>query len=227
MRERPNPRSVRDLRLMYETTSRIDGIIERKNLMPEVMYSRDYHEGDITGIELRVVPSDHRDLVTACVQRTQVTNLREDGSYCPRRITDWSKEYTFAEFRESPFYEMCVDAWGDCGWDTHLMDEYEVFDDGMRWGVYAHVYEHRSDWLGNWDKTGDVEAVDISLDEDGGMEVGLTYRGRRECVYQGDVWTLQRIVEEHDQMLEQMKRLKEHGIDLDEGTLSIRLWEER
>ena len=223
-KDKPNPQGIRDLRLMYETTGRYDGTIEYKDLMPHVMSSRDYHEGDIVCIALRAVPSSYQDLVTVCVQRTQVTDLR-DGTYCPRRLTDWSKEYTFQEFRESPFYQMCIEAWGDCHWDTHLIDEHEVFDDDTRWGVYAHVYEHHRDWLGNWDKTGCVEAVDFSLDEDGNIDMGVSRNGRRESVYNGDVWTLQRIVNEYEQMLEQMERLREHGIDLDEGTLSIRLWE--
>ncbi len=224
--DEPNPQGTRDLRLMYETSRRIDGNIEYKRLGPKVMSSREYHEGDITSMALRVVPSGHHDLVTVCVQREQVTNLR-DGCYNPKQLTDWSKEYTFAEFRESPFYQMCIEAWGGCSWDTHLMDEHEVFDDDDRWGVYAHVYEHRRSWLNNWDKTGSVEAVDFSLDEDGNIEMGVSRNGKREYVYSGDIWTLQQIVDEYEQMREQLKRLKEHGIDLDGGTLSIRLWEDK
>ena len=225
-KERPDPRNVRDLRLMYETTRRVDGNIEYERLSPPVMSSRDYHEGDIISMELRVIPSGYDDVVTVCVQRIQVTNL-QDGCYNPWRITDWSKEYSFAEFRESPFYEMCIDSWGDCWWDTSKMDEHEVFDDDTYWGVYAHVYEHHRDWLGNWDKTGRVESVDFSLDKDGNVEMGVSRNGKRESVYSGDVWTLQQIVDDYEQMLEKMKKLKEHGIDLDGGTLSIRLWEEK
>lgn len=224
MEQKPDPQNIRDLRLMYETTSRVDGNIEYKRLGPKVMSSREYHEGDIIGMQLRVIPSSHRDLVTVVVQRTQVTNLR-DGCYCPRQLTDWSKEYTFAEFKESPFYQMCIETWGVCSWDTSLMDEHEVFDDDNRWGVYAHVYEHHRAWLGNWDKTGRVEAVDFSLDEDGNIDMGVSRNGKRECVYDGDIWTLQQIVDEHEQMQEQLEKLKEHGIDLDDGTLSIKLWE--
>ena len=217
---------------MYETASRIDGIIEYKNLMPDVMFSRDYHEGDITSMQLRVVPSSYHDIVTVCVQRVQVTSLREDGVYSPKRLTDWSKEYTFQEFKKSPFYQMCVDAWSDRSglatklyWDTHLMDDHEVTDENTRWYVYAHVYEHHRTWLGNWDKTGCIEAVDFFLDEDGDVEMGLTRNGKRQNVYNGDIWALQQIVDEHEQMQEQLKKFKEHGIDLDEGTLSIKLWE--
>lgn len=221
---KPDPKNIRDLRLMYETASRVDGIIEYKRLRPKVMSSREYHEGDIIDMQLRVVPSGYYDIVTVCVQRTQVTNLR-DGCYNSKRLTDWSKEYTFQEFKESPFYQMCIDAWGTCSWDTHLMDDHEVFDDDSRWGVYAHVYEYHRDWLRNWCKTGRVEAVDFSLDEDGNIEMGLSRNGKRECFYDGDVWTLADIIDEHEQMREQLKKLKEHGIDLDGGTLNIKLWE--
>lgn len=229
---KPNPQNIRDLRLMYETASKVDGIIEHENLMQGVMSSRDYHEGDIIGMSLRVVPSGWRDLVTVCVQREQVANLR-DGVYSPRMLTDWSKEYTFAEFKQSPFYQMCIDVWGNRSglatklyWDTHLMDDHEVTDEDTRWYVYAHVYEHHRTWLGNWDKTGLIEAVSFRLDEDGEVEMHLTRNGDWQSVYEGDVWSLQRIVDEHEQMKEQLQKLKEHGIDLDGGTLSIRLWEE-
>ena len=221
---KPDPKNIRDLRLMYDTASKVDGIIEYKRLGPKVMSSREYHEGDIIDMQLRVVPSAYYDLVTVVVQRTQVTNLR-DGCYSPKRLTDWSKEYTFEEFKESPFYQMVLDAWGDYSWDTHLMDEHEVFDDDNRWGVYAHVYEHHRTWLNNWDKTGRIESVDFSLDEDGNIEMGLSRNGKRECFYDGDVWTLADIIDEHEQMREQLKKLREHGIDLDDGTLSIKLWE--
>ena len=226
----PDPQNIRDLRLMYDTAGRVDGIIEYKNLMKGVMYSRDYHEGDIIGISLRVVPSNYRDLVTVCVQREQVTNLR-DGVYRPKWLTDWSKEYTFAEFKESPFYQMCIDVWSDRSglatqlwWDTSKMDEHEVTDEDTRWYVYAHVYEHHRTWLGNWNKTGRIEAVDFFLDENGEVELGFTRNDKRESVYDGDIWTLQEIIDEHEQMREQLEKLKEHGIDLEDGTLSIKLW---
>lgn len=225
--DEPRPKNVRDLRLMYEMTRRIDGTVEYKSFMPEVRSSRDYHEGDITSMALRVVPSSYSDIVTVCVQREQVTNLREDGCYCPRRLTDWSKEYTFAEFVESPFYQMCIEAWDGCSWDTHEMDEHEVYDDDTRWSVYAHVYEHRNTWLGNWDKTGNIDAVNFQLDEDGGIELCLTHHGKPECFYSGDIWELQRIVEEHEEMREKLDKLKEHGVDLENGTLSIKLWEDK
>lgn len=229
---KPDPKNIRDLRLMYDTASKVDGIIEYERLGLKVLSSREYHEGDITGMYLRVVPDNWRDLVTVVVQREQVTNLREDGVYSPKWLTDWSKEYTFQEFKESPFYQMCIDVWGDRSglatelyWDTSLMDDHEAVDGDTRWSVYAHVYEHHRTWLNNWDKTGRIEAVDFSLDEDGNVELGLSRYGKRECFYDGDVWTLQQIIDEHEQMQEQLAKLKEHGIDLDDGTLSIKLWE--
>lgn len=233
--EMPNPESVRDLRLMYETCGYVDGNIEYKS-----MRDGEIEEGDIIGMTLRVVPDDFHDVVHVEVRREQATNVDCLGPnryrYSSRYITDWHKVYTFDEFRDSPFYEMMLDRWCRvrCGfgfahpvyWDTHLMDEHEVIDEDTRWYVYAHVYEHHRTWLGNWDKTGRIEAVDFRLDEDGDVEMGLTRFGEREPVYNGDVWSLQRIVDEHEQMKEQLEKLKKHGIDLDGGTLSIRLWEE-
>lgn len=222
---KPTPQSIRDLRLMYETARRIDGTIEYKNLMPDAIHSRDYHEGDIRSMALRVVPSNYRDVVTVCVQREQVTNLR-DGCYTPKRLTDWSKEYTFAEFVESPFYEMCIESWDGCSWDTSKMDDHEAVDDETRWNVYAHVYEHRRTWLGNWDKTGNIDAVGFCLDEDGGIELSIKHFDKLDCFYSGDIWELKRIVEEHQEMKKQLEKLKEHGVDIDSGTVSIRLWED-
>lgn len=216
---------------MYDTAGKVDGIIESKKLMPNVRSSREYHDGDIVRMQLRVVPSNCYDIVTVCVQREQVTNLR-DGCYNPKMLTDWSKEYTFQEFKESPFYQMCIDAWSDRSglatklyWDTHLMDDHEVVDEDTRWYVYAHVYEHHRTWFGNWKKTGSIEAVSFRLDEDGNIEMSLTRYGDWQNVYEGDVWSLQQIIDEHEQMRLQLEKLKEHGIDLDGGTLNIKLWE--
>lgn len=223
---KPTPKNVRDLRLMYDTTSYVHGNIEYKQLSDK-MNSRDYVDGEITSMRLRVVPNSYgKDEVVVRVEREQVTNLR-DGVYNPKVLVDWEKAYTFDEFRESPFYEMCVEKWSNASWDTHLMDEHEVFDDDTRWGVYAHVYESRRSWFDSRKKTGRIEAVDFSLDEDGHVEIGLTGYGKRQNVYNGNVWELRDIIDEHAEMKEQLGRLKEHGIDLDGGTLSIRLWEEK
>lgn len=223
---KPSPKNVRDLRLMYDTTSYVDGCIESKRLSDK-MNSQDYVEGEIISMRLRVVPNSYgKDEVVVRVEREQVTNLR-DGVYSPKALVDWKKAYTFEEFRESPFYEMCIEKWSNASWDTHLMDEHEVFDDDTRWGIYAHVYEHQPKAFGNWRKTGAIDAVDFSLDKDGNVELGLTRFGKRQDVYNGDVWELMDIISEHAEMKEQLGRLKEHGIDLDGGTLSIRLWEEK
>lgn len=226
MENKPNPQSIRDLRMMYETTRRSDGTLEYEGLMRDVRSSRDYHEGDIVSIRLNARPEMHRDLVHVSVCKEQVTNLR-DGVYSPKLLVAWSKDYTFAEFRESPFLQMCIDAWAPCCWDTHLMDEHEVRDEGDHWCVTAHVYEHgRNGWSGLTKKTGDIAALELYLDEDGYMELGLDARGKVEDVFCGDIRELQRIVREHKEMKAKLEKLEEHGIDLDGGTLSIRLWED-
>lgn len=222
-----NPQNIRDLKLMYETSGFYDGIIDCEDLMPDVRSSRYYHEGDITDIQLRVIPSSWNDIVTVCVQREQVTNTYPDGVYNTRRLTDWSKEYTFAEFKESTFWQMVIDKWGNSYWDTSPMDEHEVFDNDDRWGVNVHIYEHAWDYLHNWCKTGRINAVDFEIDEDGNIELGITsHFGKHERFYSGDIWELQRIIEEHQEMKEQLEKLKEHGVDIDNGTVSIRLWED-
>ena len=221
--ERPEPRTVRDLRLMYETCGYVDGTIEHKRLL-SLMNIRDYHEGDITGITLSVVPVEYKDKVYVSVYREQVTNLR-DGAYCPHKLIDWQKSYTFDEFRDSPFYDMCIDKWGSSAatsWDTHEMDEHEVGDEDSRWWLWAHVYEHRRDWLGNWRKTGRISSVSVDLDEDGNMVICLN----GDNVVESDVWSLSKMVDEYERMQEKLEKLKEHGIELEDGILSIRLFDE-
>ena len=53
----------------------------------------------------------------------------------------------------------------------------------------------------------------------------LTVLGVRDEFFGGDIWTLREIIREHEKMTEKLKKLKEHGIDLDGGTLSLRLWD--
>jgi len=53
----------------------------------------------------------------------------------------------------------------------------------------------------------------------------LTVLGVRDDFFGGDIWTLREIIREYEKMTEKLKKLKKHGIDLDGGTLSIRLWE--
>lgn len=226
--DEPRPASVRDLRLMYETTGRASGNVEYLNTAPDVWSSREYHNGDIIDMSLRVIPDVYSDEVVVQVERTMVTNLREDGVFSPKAVVDWSRTYSFEEFSDSPFMQMCIDVWGGSGasWDTHEMDEHEVFDNYTRWGIYAHVYEHRRSWLGSWDKTGNIEAVDVSLDENGNIELGLKRFGSHKTFYSGDIWTLERMIAEHDEMERKLGRLREHGIDLEGGALSIKLWED-
>ena len=216
------PRTVRDLRLAYETTNKIDGNIEFQVLSNEV------EEGAMADISLRVTPSTWSDNVNVSVVRTQYTNVRKSEygghSYTPRRIIDWERDYTFEEFRESPFWQMTLDEWGKfwaTGWDTSKMDEHEVGDEDTRWWMWCHVYRHKYDWLRNWEKTGDIDEVNVQVDEDGNVEMHLN----RECFFSGDVWRLRRIIKEHEEMTETLARLNEHGVDVDGGVLRIKLWE--
>ena len=231
--ERPNPQSARDLRLMYETCGRVDGNIEYKSLK-----NKDFEDGDIVSIRLRVVPSkDGEDKVVVLVEREQISNVRKSDyggyGYSSRYIIDYKRCYTFAEFKESPFYDMCIGVWGDMTgmahpvfWDTHEMDDHVVSDEGNQWFVSAHVYEHHYSWFRNWVKTGLIDHVYITLDEDGNVDVSITHNDEYETVYDGDIWSLRDIIREHQEMKESLAKLKKHGIDLDSGTLSIKLWEE-
>lgn len=219
--ERPNPKSVRDLRLAYETTNKIDGNIEYKP------YSHENEENAITHMCLRVVPDLYGDVVHVIVERGMMTNVRKSEyggcSYSPKRIVDWSKDYTFGEFRESPFYDMAIDEWGKhwrTKWDTSAMDGSYVEDDETRWIISASVYRHEHDFLRNWRKSGDIDDVYIRLDEDGDVELYLN----GDEVWDGDVWGLEKTIREHRQMTAQMERLREHGVDIDEGVLHMRLW---
>lgn len=222
-RQRPEPKSVRDLRLMYETSGYFDGMIEHKRLT-SAMNSSEYNEGDITGITLSVVPIEYANNVVVSVYRTQVANLH-GGAYSPHKLVDWERIYSFDEFRASPFYDMCIEKWGSSSalcWDTHEMDEHEVGDEDTRWWVWAHVYEHREDWLGNWKKTGRISSVSIDLNEDGDVTISLD----GDTILDSDVWSILKMVSEHEQMHEQLEKLKEHGIELEDGVLSIKLFDE-
>ena len=218
---RPEPKTVRDLRLAYETTNKIDGNVEYQSFCTEP------EDGAISHMCLRVVPNEHRDVVNVLVERERYTNVRksEHGghSYTPRRIVDWEREYTFCEFRESPFWGMTLDEWGKfwgTKWDTSKMDEHDVEDEGDRWWLWCHVYRHERDWLRNWKKTGAIDEVNVCVNEDGNVELYLN----KECFFRGDVWKLERIIREHEEMTEALKRLREHGVDMDGGVLRIRLW---
>lgn len=228
--DKPSPKNARDLRLMYDTCGRVDGCLEYKRLKQWVMSSREYEEGDIISIGLYAMPDPRKNSVLVAVRREQVTNLREDGVYNPLMLTDWSKEYSFAEFVDSPFYQMCIDGWARsawAGWDTSKMDEHEVYDDDTRWGIYAHVYERSGRKFSGWEKTGRIEAVRVTLDEDGQIALWFSQGDKMGCFFDGYVWQLAEIVEEHDEMVEQRKALEERGITIDGRTLSINFEEGR
>lgn len=217
----PKPQSVRDLQLMYDTCGYVRGGIEFANLK----YSSEANEGDILSMCLRVVPDIYTNKVVVRVESEQATNLR-GSCYTPKYIVNWEKTYSFKEFVESPFYEMTIERWSNregfarpLYWDTHAMDDHEVYDDDTRWGIYAHVYEHEFDFLGNWRKTGHIEAVDIALDEDGELAIGLTYRGKRHELFYGSVWEFADLVE----LAKQLDTLKDRGIEYDGETLTINL----
>lgn len=222
-REYPEPRNVRDLNLMYETCGRIDGGIEFASFGNEVK------DGNIGSMELRVVPDTYGDDVTVMVRRMQYTNVRKSPSgghsYTPHYIVDWKKTYTFEEFRESPFFDMVMDVWGKhcrTSWDTRLMDERECGSEERSSWVSHPFYEHETDWLGNWRKTGKVRKCGFEVFDDGICEISLD--GDR--VYRGDFQKLVDIIDEHEEMRKKLNNLREHGIDLDGGTLSIKLWED-
>lgn len=222
---KPDPKNIRDLRLMYETCGKVDGNIEYKRLLD----NKDYCEGAYVRMVMRVVPDTYTDTVRVAVEREKLTNYRKTSpmgcSYTPVVVVDWEHVYSFDEFRESPFYDLTIDEWGKywrTAWDTHLMDEHEVYDnDGRDFSIWAHFYEHESDWLCNWRKTGKIREANIVLDRNGNVSISLD----RESVFDGYIEKLARIIDEHEQMQEQLEKLKEHGIDLDDGTLSIKLWE--
>lgn len=223
MAERLEPKSVRDLRLMYETTNKIDGNVEYHP------WPHEWAEGCKLNTQLRVVPQCWwEERVTVIVQTEYATNVRSNGagmSYTPKRECHWQKDYSFAEFRESPFWDMTLDAW--CGsWrtkcDTSLMDEHEACDDETKWWVWAHYYRHERDWLNNWRKSGEIGTVNFFVDKDGNVDLDCN----GEDVFDGYFEDMCRAIVEHERLTENMKHLKEHGVDFDSGTLRIRLWEE-
>lgn len=221
---RPEPKTVRDLRLAYDTCAKVDGNIEHKQLLG----NEDYCEGAFVRMVMRVVPEIHRDVVRVVVEREKLTNYRKTSpigcSYTPVKVIDWEREYTFDEFRESPFYDLTIDEWGKhwrTRWDTSDMDEHRIYDNGTEWWLYAHFYEHERDWLNNWRKSGKIRDADIRMDEDGDISIHMD----GECLFDGYIGDLGNMLREHEEMTENMKKLKEHGIDLDDGTLSIKLWE--
>lgn len=220
----PEPRNVRDLRLAYETCAKVDGSIEHKQLL----HTDNYYEGAFARMMMRVVPDTYANVVRVVVEREKVTNYRKTSpmgcSYTPVKVIDWEREYTFDEFRESPFYDLTIEEWGKywrTKWDTHLMDEHGACDNGTDLWLYTHFYGHERDWLNNWRKSGKIHDADIRMDENGNISIYMD----GECLFDGYIERLGNMMREHEEMTENMKKLKEHGIDLDDGTLSIKLWE--
>lgn len=227
---RPQPKTVRDLRMMYDTCGHFDGNIEYKRLVD----SDDMKDGDIISIALRVVPDMYDDNVRVEVRREQVCNVRKGEyagvCYSSKYLVGWSKTYTFDDFVESPFYDLMMESWYEnrsgmgypLYWDTSKMDEHEVRDNDTSWYISAHVYNHRRTFLNNLPRSGTIDAVEVDLDEDGGIGI---YLGSDE-VYVGNIWKLQSIVDRYYETEDTLKKLSERGIDLESGVLSIKLWEE-
>lgn len=216
---KPDPKNVRDLKLAYDTCGKSDGNIEYRNMGGKEV-------GEVSARMLRVIPSVYANTVSVVVQDDVITEIHENGWRSIRSGCEWSKEYTFDEFRESPFWDMTLDEWGKyyrTRWDTSKIDDHEVEDgDGDYLWMYGHVYERAESSGCNYlKKTGNIHSISAYLQVNGNLELKL----EGECFWDGDVHELARIIDEHEQMQEQLKKLKEHGIDLDDGTLSIKLWE--
>lgn len=62
---KPDPKNIRDLRLMYETCGKVDGNIEYKRLLD----NKDYCEGAYVRMVMRVVPDTYTDTVRVAVER--------------------------------------------------------------------------------------------------------------------------------------------------------------
>lgn len=218
-RPKPDPKNVRDLKLAYDTCGKSDGNIEYRDMGGKEV-------GEVSCMMLRVIPSIDLNIVSVVIQDEVITKIHENGWRSIVRDSGWSKEYTFDEFRESPFWDMTLEEWGKyyrTRWDTSKIDDHEVEDgDGDYLWMYGHVYE-RSEFSGCSypRKTGNIHSVSAYLEVDGNLELKL----EDKCFWDGDVHELARVIDEHEQMQEQLAKLKEHGIDLDDGTLSIKLWE--
>ena len=215
-KQRPDPKNVRDLKLAYDTCGRYEGSIEYRNVGGKEV-------GEVSSMTLRVVP--YYDHVHVEVRSDVISRVHDNGWRSIKYRTEWSKDYTFNEFRESPFWDMTLDEWGKyyrTKWDTSKLDEHEVEDCEDYLWMYGHVYE-REKRCGSTGlhKTGNIHSVSAYLDVNGNIELKLNDK----CFWDGDVHELARIIDEHERMSEQLDRLKEHGIDLDDGTLSIKLWE--
>lgn len=220
--EYPEPRTLRDLWLMRETCPKHYGTVEYERTPGLPSCSRDFEEGMVTCHAMWVDPQLRRGTVTVQVYREVVRDLR-GGTYYPLRDVLWERTYQgFEEFRRSPFWDLTMEAWKHrrTRWDTRLMDEHEAVDNGdSRW-VWGHYYKHETDWLGNDRLSGEIGSLNVYVDDGGSVSVEID--GERS--FDGPIQDLARVLREHGEMTEKLRRLKEHGVDLDEGTLSIRLW---
>ena len=222
-RERyPEPRTVRDLWLMRKTCPKVEGNIEYMRSPGLPKFSRDFTEGMVTHIAMTVTPYVFNDTVKVTVYREEVRNLR-NGVFNPHRTTLWEKEYHgFDEFRESPFWDVTMKAWDGSrtAWDTHLLDDHETSDDGDRWYIWCHYLKHYTDWLGNDCLSGEVGSLNVYAQDDGNVTIDVD--GKTE--FDGPIQDLVRVIREHDEMRKRLKSMEEHGLNLKDGTLSVRLW---
>ncbi len=215
------PKTVKDLKFAYDTTSYCFGNIEYESYKVE-------KEGDTSERYIRVHPNVSSDVVEVEVGHEEVYRVERYfdrlSSYSSRHVIDWKKTYTFDEFKESPFWDMTLKKWGEhwrTRWDASKIDERGcTYGDGYT-DMYVHVYEYEHRGLfGNWEKTGKIDSVQVSVADEG--DISLTINDR--CFYHGDIHDLKKMVEEHVKMTENIKKLGERGIDLEDGTLSIKLW---
>jgi hypothetical protein len=219
----PEPTTVRDLWLMGETCGKYRNCVEYERADGVPDNGIDYREGMVVCHTMRVLPDAYADTVEVVVQRVEVDHTYPDGSYCPREVTLWRRTYGGIKgFRESPFWGLTLASWGTAraSWDTRKLDDHDVGFDGDRGGLWLHYLKHRTDWLGNDKLSGEIGSLCFSARQDG--SVALAIDGNE--VFDGLVQDLATALEEYLEMKEKLETLKEHGVDLDEGTLSIRLW---
>lgn len=218
----PEPTTIRDLQLMYDTCGKYNGTIEYERTEGLPNYGLDYREGMVTCHAMAVTPMMNSGTVRVQVYREIVTDLRKDGTYRPHRDVLWEKTYpSFEEFHKSPFWEPTMDAWKGRGrWDTRPLDDHEAVDDGDRRWVWGHYYKHETDWLGNDRLSGEIGSVNVYVRDDGYISIDIDY----DEVFSGMIQNLARMLKAYEDMKVKLERLKTHGVDLNDGTLSIKLW---
>lgn len=222
----PEPRTVRDLWLMGKTsaTGWPDGIVECMGNPDLPRYSSEYEEGMVVRHAMTVQPDVYTDSVRVRVERVVVSNLR-DGVYTPDARVLWERVYQgFDAFRGSPFWDLTLRAWANpnARWDTSPLDDHDVDDEGDRWWMHCHYLKHRTDWYGNDRLSGEIGDLYLWADDDGYMTILMD----GEEVFDGLTQDLARVLREHREMADNLDRMKEHGVDVKNGTLSVRLWGE-